>query len=396
MNDTLEKNDLIEGDDKQGEFPSEKKISLERKVSGRFDMDAGKAYINEKEVSFDEYSEFQNMSDRERIQKYGQTESFESEGGDNENNDNSSYDPFANEIKPSLGAKDGDQISMITEKKSDLGEKDGFELSGAAKKLIGGDKPFLKAIEDLSEKRGINQSQLLGLIASESSFDPKAVNKDTGATGLIQFMPEVAESLGTTTDEIQKMSRAEQVKLIDKYFDMNKLPDNPTAGQLKTNVLMPAYTDKSDDFELMTKNKQFTDGEAGNPNTYSQNKGLDYNEDGFVTVGEAGESVTKKMKEFGIRDLSVEPIKKELDNLSLSLSTNLETSDKLVNAASYQSGIQNKDQNSSVVVQNQPAQVTIASIKKTSSPVAFIKSNKNKFLSINETELPPEVLRMIT
>ena len=327
---------------------------------------------------------------------YGQTESFESEGGDNENNDNSSYDPFANEIKPNLGTKDGDQISMITEKKSDLGKKDSFELSGAAKKLIGGDKPFLKAIKDLSEKRGINQSELLGLIASESSFDPKAVNKDTGATGLIQFMPEVAESLGTTTDEIQKMSRAEQVKLIDKYFDMNKLPDNPTAGQLKTNVLMPAYTDKSDDFELMTKNKQFTDGETGNPNTYSQNKGLDYNEDGFVTVGEAGESVTKKMKEFGVKDLSVEPIKKQIDNLELSLGENLETSDKLVNAVSYQSGIESKDQNSSVLVQSKPAQVTIASIKKTSSPVAFIKSNKNKFLSINETELPPEVARMLT
>ena len=312
------------------------------------------------------------------------------------NTDIPDYDPFANEIKPNLGVKGGDQIAMITEKKSDLGEKDAFELSGASKKLIEGDKPFLKAIKDLSEKRGINQSELLGLIASESSFDPKAVNKDTGATGLIQFMPEVAESLGTTTDEIQKMSRAEQVKLIDKYFDMNKLPDNPTAGQLKTNVLMPAYTDKSDDFELMTKNKQFTDGEAGNPNTYSQNKGLDYNEDGFVTVGEAGESVTKKMKEFGIKDLSVTPIKKELDNLSLSLSSNLETSDKLVNAVSFQSGIDSKDQNNSVVVQNQPAQVTIASIKKTSSPVAFIKSNKNKFLSINETELPPEVARMLT
>ena len=269
-----------------------------------------------------------------------------------------------------------------------------IELSGASKELIGDDKPFLKAIEDLSEKRGINQSELLGLIASESSFDPKAVNKDTGATGLIQFMPEVAESLGTTTDEIREMSRAEQVKLIDKYFDMNKLPDNPTAGQLKTNVLMPAYTDKSDDFELMTKNKQFTDGEAGNPNTYFQNQGLDSNKDGFITIGEAGGSVTKKMKEFGIKDLSIEPIKKS--NLELSLSQNLEATDKLVNAVTYQSGIQNKDQNGSVIVQNKPAQVTIASIKRTSSPVAFIKSNKNKFLSINETELPPEVARMLT
>ena len=331
----------------------------------------------------------------ENKEKGGAAATIAQESG-NENNDNSSYDPFANEVKPNLGVKDGDQIAMIDEKKSDLGKKDSFELSGAAEKLIGGDKPFLKAIKDLSEKRGINQSELLGLIASESSFDPKAVNKDTGATGLIQFMPEVAESLGTTTDEIQKMSRAEQVKLIDKYFDMNKLPDNPTAGQLKTNVLMPAYTDKSDDFELMTKNKKFTDGETGNPNTYSQNKGLDYNEDGFVTVGEAGESVTKKMKEFGIKDLNVEPIKKEIDNQSLSLSQNLETTDKLVNTVSYQSGVDNRDQNSSVLVQSKPAQVTIASIKKTSSPVAFIKSNKNKFLSINETELPPEVLRMIT
>ena len=166
-----------------------------------------------------------------------------------------------------------------------------IELSGASKELIGDDKPFLKAIEDLSEKRGINQSELLGLIASESSFDPKAVNKDTGATGLIQFMPEVAESLGTTTDEIREMRSTEQVKLIDKYFDMNKLPDNPTAGQLKTNVLMLIYTDKSDDFELMTKNKQFTDGEQSK---YIFSKsGLDSNKDGFITIGD-GRKCNKK------------------------------------------------------------------------------------------------------
>ena len=243
----------------------------------------------------------------------------------------------------------------------------------------------------------MNQAEFLGAIASESGLDPKAVNKDTGATGLIQFLPEVAESLGTTTDKILEMSRAEQVKLIDKYFDMNKLPDNPTAGQLKTNILMPAYTDKGDDFELMTKNKQFTDGEAGNPNTYSQNKGLDYNEDGFITVGEAGESIIKKMREFGIKDMSdvlVEPTKKR--GVDLSLSKNLETTDKLTNAVSYQSGVENKNQNGSVLVQSKPAQTTIASVKKTQSSVSFIKTMKNQYLSINETELPPEVARMIS
>ena len=278
-----------------------------------------------------------------------------------------------------------------------IANREKVELSGASKKLIGDDTDFLEAVKEVSQKRGMNQAEFLGAIASESGLDPKAVNKDTGATGLIQFLPEVAESLGTTTDKILEMSRAEQVKLIDKYFDMNKLPDNPTAGQLKTNILMPAYTDKGDDFELMTKNKQFTDGEAGNPNTYSQNKGLDYNEDGFITVGEAGESIIKKMREFGIKDMSdvlVEPTKKS--GIDLSLSKNLETTDKLTNAVSYQSGVENKNQNGSVLVQSKPAQTTIASVKKTQSSVSFIKTMKNQYLSINETELPPEVARMIS
>ena len=98
---------------------------------------------------------------------------------------------------------------------------------------------------------------------------------------------------------------------------------------------------------------------------------------------------TKSTKSYTIEKTKVEP-------LDLSLRQNLETTDKLTNAVSYQSGTENKDQNSSVLVQNKPAQVTIASIKKTSSTVPFIKANKNKFLSINETELPPEVARMLT
>ena len=94
------------------------------------------------------------------------------------------------------------------------------------------------------------------------------------------------------------------------------------------------------------------------------------------------------------KNVNIEVQKK--NDLDLSLGQSLEINDKLVNAVSYQSEFENKDQNGSVIVQNKPAQVTIASIKKTSSPVAFIKSNKNKFLSINETELPPEVARMLT
>ena len=43
-------------------------------VSGRFDAETGKTYINEKEVSAEEYNTFQSMSMKEQVQKYGQTE----------------------------------------------------------------------------------------------------------------------------------------------------------------------------------------------------------------------------------------------------------------------------------------------------------------------------------
>ncbi len=43
-------------------------------VSGRFDTKTGKTYINEKEVSAEEYNTFQSMSMKEQVQKYGQTE----------------------------------------------------------------------------------------------------------------------------------------------------------------------------------------------------------------------------------------------------------------------------------------------------------------------------------
>ena len=53
-------------------------ISTKKEVSGRLDTDTGKTYINEKEVSADEYNTFANMSMTEKVQNYGETESFES------------------------------------------------------------------------------------------------------------------------------------------------------------------------------------------------------------------------------------------------------------------------------------------------------------------------------
>ena len=46
-------------------------IKTQSKVNARFDTSTGKGFINGKEVPMDEYTKFQNMSMKEKVQKYG-------------------------------------------------------------------------------------------------------------------------------------------------------------------------------------------------------------------------------------------------------------------------------------------------------------------------------------
>ena len=48
-----------------------KSYSTNKKVSGRFDAKTGKAYINNQEVSADEYNKFYNLSKEEQLNQYG-------------------------------------------------------------------------------------------------------------------------------------------------------------------------------------------------------------------------------------------------------------------------------------------------------------------------------------
>ena len=70
----------IEDTSKKVTTTKTKKISTKKEVSGRIDMKTGKTYINEKEVSADEYNVFTNMSMKEKVQKYGQTQELNING----------------------------------------------------------------------------------------------------------------------------------------------------------------------------------------------------------------------------------------------------------------------------------------------------------------------------
>lgn len=60
--------------------------------------------------------------------------------------------------------------------------------------------------------------ELASDIETESSWKPDAVNPVSKATGLIQFMPATAKRLGTTIEDLLRMSRTEQAVYVEKYL----------------------------------------------------------------------------------------------------------------------------------------------------------------------------------
>lgn len=78
---------------------------------------------------------------------------------------------------------------------------------------------------------GIDERALRGVIQAESGGDPAAHNA-SGATGLIQFMPSIAKGLGTSTEELRKMTAAQQIPYVIKYLQERGIDQNSTQGDM--------------------------------------------------------------------------------------------------------------------------------------------------------------------
>jgi len=119
----------------------------------------------------------------------------------------------------------------------------------------------------------------------ESRLNPQAVNKVSGATGLIQFMPTTARALGTTTDELRAMDFEEQMQYVYLYL-------KPYAGKMQSQVdvylavFFPSAIGKANSFVLQT-NKLSAQLIA------QQNQAYDLNKDKQITKGEVAEAITR-------------------------------------------------------------------------------------------------------
>lgn len=125
---------------------------------------------------------------------------------------------------------------------------------------------------------GVNM--LMACMAWESgrTFSPSVKNAaGSGATGLIQFMPATAKSLGTSVNALSKMTDIQQLNYVYKYFAGYK-GRLKNLGDVYMAILWPAGVGKADTYILWNKETR--------PTTYRQNSGLDVNKDGAITRAE--------------------------------------------------------------------------------------------------------------
>lgn len=148
-------------------------------------------------------------------------------------------------------------------------------------------KEFLEKVLDISDKLDTDPDDLMAVMAFESQLDHKRVNRFSGATGLIQWMPDTAEELGTTTEKLRNMTAMEQLDYVYKYL-------KPYTGRLRTisdlymAILWPAAVGKEEEYVLFERGTI----------AYRQNDGLDINEDGFITKAEATQKVIDNRKYY--------------------------------------------------------------------------------------------------
>jgi hypothetical protein len=77
---------------------------------------------------------------------------------------------------------------------------------------------FTEKEKKVSRYLWVAQEHLRFVMWFESRLNPRAQNPTTKATGLIQFMPATAISLGTTIDELMEKSNVEQLEYVKKFL----------------------------------------------------------------------------------------------------------------------------------------------------------------------------------
>lgn len=153
------------------------------------------------------------------------------------------------------------------------------------------DSNFLNRVKEIAQKLNCDYKDLLALMNSESGIKTNNWNGST-AVGLIQFTDaSVAElnnkyGLNLTKEKIARMSPMEQLDLVEKYLTIAKSynfapNERLSAGDLYAITFLPGRAGQD---ILCRRGEKF----------YSQNKGLDLNNDGVISKQDLELHLSKK------------------------------------------------------------------------------------------------------
>ena len=151
---------------------------------------------------------------------------------------------------------------------------------------------FKVKVIQICKRQSIVPDYLMACMAFETgkTFSPSIPNAaGSKAVGLIQFMPPTAIGLHTTTGALATMTAVQQLDYVERYM-ANAIS---LKGQLRSledvymSILWPAAIGQPDTYTLFRR---------GTIN-YTQNAGLDADNDGVVTKFEAASAVRKLLLE---------------------------------------------------------------------------------------------------
>lgn len=145
---------------------------------------------------------------------------------------------------------------------------------------------FKGAVADVSGDLGIDVKDIMAIMKHESEYNPQAVNPHTNATGLIQFMPDTAIGLGTSIQDLYKMTGTEQMEYVKKYLKKVGAKPGDDIADLYMLTFLPAAKNKPDNFVIGVKGSTKSIWKLSQDKLYTQNAVFDKEKKGYYTVGD--------------------------------------------------------------------------------------------------------------
>ncbi len=143
--------------------------------------------------------------------------------------------------------------------------------------------PFLRRVIAIADSMDIPPDWLMICMCFETgcSFRANLTNPYSGATGLIQFIPSTAQSLGITTAQLRRQTPVEQLGYVHKYLRQWQ-SKYKSVHDVYIAIFAPAFVGSRDQTVLYRANGRT----PLDRRRYQLNRALDANKDGLITIAD--------------------------------------------------------------------------------------------------------------